>query len=317
LTNQTFGNSDDVALIGGLCIPLFLLFASRLGKVLGTLVGAAGVVACLAAIGLSAARFAMISLAVMALVYFFPARAAQKIGLIICFTALLAGSIFFLPKATLTRFSTISALLSEDEGATSVEAVASMREREQLSRDAIQAFISHPILGVGPNVFVDWRWDTLHRHGQPAHDSYLQAAAEDGILGIIFYSAFLISALITVNKSTKSFPGWEDGSQVARALQPALVYFMVSAFFINALSHAHQFLFAGLAVALDRIRLSQFASADVDSTTGVPNELKEPETSKSPSKSSVRPPLPRVSEQPARPQRYRFNRPIATSSRKD
>jgi len=320
LADSMYGNSDDVALIGGLCIPLVLLFASRLGKVFGTIVGVAGVLACLALIELSAARFGLISLAVIAMVYFFRSGGGQRIALIICLCAVVVGSVFFLPKNTLERLSTITSIWSSDvdenAGITTAEAVASMQERKQLSQDAFQAFITHPILGVGPNVFTDWRWDNLHRRGQPAHDTYLQAAAENGIFGVIFYSAFLIAVFMSLQRSTKNIQGWEDGRQIALALQTSLIYFIVSATFLNCLSHAHQFVFAGLAVALERLRQLQAENANNEEESRlaavIPAQPKEiplqalpPRTRTEQSQRSV----------PGRPVRYRFNRPVASSRR--
>ncbi len=321
LTDETFGNSDDVALVGGLCVPLVLLFASRLGKFFGILVGAAGVVGCLAMIGLSAARFGLVSLAVMALFYFFRAGAAQKVALVLCFSALAVGSVFLLPKSSIERFSTITSIWNsdaEENSGTTEEAIASMQERKQLSRDALQAFITHPILGVGPDVFVDWRYDALHRRGQPAHDTYLQAAAESGLFGVIFYAAFLISVFMALQRSSKQISGWADGRQIAMALQPSLIYFIVSAFFLNCLSHAHQFVFAGLAVALERLREQQVEAnnAEIEAESASdPAPVFQKEKALWPL-----PPRAQTGETqtgaPARPVRYRFNRPT-TSSRRD
>lgn len=321
LTDATFGNSDDVALIGGVCIPLVLLLAFRLGKVFGTLVGVVGVIGCLAIIGLAAARFGLISLAVMALVYFFRASGGRKIALVICFCLLAVGAVFLLPKSTIERFSTITTIWNSDgddaDGGITSEALASMQERKQLSKDALQAFITHPLLGVGPDVFVDWRWDVLHRRGQPAHDTYLQAAAESGIFGVAFYVAFLLSIVMALQRSTKQIKGWEDGRQIALALQPCMVYFIVSALFLNCLSHAHQFVFAGLAIALERVRRQQ------SENTSAEQDVEPVSTAASlPAKDQplrTLPPRTRTEEiqpsVPARPARYRFNRPIASSGR--
>ena len=324
LTDEMYGNSDDVALIGGLCIPLVLLVAARMGKIFGTIIGAAGVVACLAMIFLSAARFGLISLAVIGLVYFFRASAAQKVALVVCFGVLAVGSVFLLPKNTIERLSTITSVFSSDveisgEVTTTSEALASMEERKQLTKDAFEAFTSHPILGVGPDVFVDWRWNVLHRRGQPAHDTYLQAAAENGVLGVIFYVAFLLAIFKALQRCTKPMDGWEDGRQIAFAIQTCLIYFIVSALFLNCLSHAHQFVFAGLAIALDRLREKR-AEANSEETEPVPIATAE---AVPPSPKFVRPLPPRTrsaenkpAAAPARPERYRFNRPV-TSSRRD
>jgi len=323
LSDAMYGNSDDVALISGLCIPLVLLFASRLGKVFGTIVGVAGVIGCLALIGLSAARFSLISLAVIGLVYFVRAGGGQRVLLIVCFFAVAIGSVFLLPKNTIERLSTITSIWNSDTdetaGITTSEAIASMKERKQLSEDALQAFTSHPVLGVGPAVFVDWRWDNLHRRGQPAHDTYLQTAAENGIFGVIFYAAFLIAVFLALRRCGKELKGWEDGRQTSLALQQCMIFFIVSASFLNCLSHSHQFVFAGLAVALDRLRQQQAEAVNAKELAPAAGAVT---IQTSPARNPLRaaPPRTRPEESqpagPVRPARYRFNRP-AESSRRD
>ncbi len=311
-----YGNSDDVALLGGWCIPLVLFLASRLGKVLGTIVGVAGVVGCLALVGLSAARFGIVSLFAMALVYFWRAGGAKRIGLLICFVILAAGSIVLLPKSTITRLATITSFWNSDqmvENGVPNEAVDSMHERQQLAKDALQAFLTHPVLGVGPDVFTDWRFDVLGRRGQPAHNTYLQAAAENGLFGVVFYTAFVITTFFTLQRCSKPIEGWGDGRQIALALQPAWVYFLVSAMFINCLSHAHQYMLAGLAVALDRIRREYVAETEsapaVVSEAPISRVVRPPSTPVAP---VVRPTLGNRPAAESSP-RYRFNRPIKTT----
>jgi len=322
LSDAMYGNSDDVALISGLCIPLVLLLASRLGKVFGAIVGVAGVIGCLALVGLSAARFSLISLTVMAFVYFFRAGGGQRIALILCFGVLVVGSVFLLPKNTVERLSTITSIWNsntdESAGITTAEAVASMNERKQLSEDALQAFLTHPVLGVGPAVFIDWRWDNLHRRGQPAHNTYLQTAAENGIFGVIFYASFLVMIFLALRKCTKELKGWEDGRQVALALQQCLIFFIVSASFLNCLSHSHQFVFAGLAVALDRLRQQQAETVNEPETASGADSVAIP-SARRPNPLRPLPARNRTEEsqpsEPVRPARYRFNRPVVSSRR--
>ena len=113
----------------------------------------------------------------------------------------------------------------------------------------------------------------------------------------------------------KRFAGWEEGSELASSLEISLVYFMTSAFTLTCVAHMHQFLIAGLAIALDRIRMAKLAEGpaeilEVDTAvTAFPNFKTAP--------SEPMPIPPRLvhnpSPAPARPTRYRFNRPITTS----
>ena len=239
--------------MGGMCIPLVLLLAGRLGKVFGTIVGIIGVLACLAAVELSGTRFALVALSVTAILYFLRGSGAQRVGLLASFVLLIVGSVMFLPKATLDRLATITAVMNPDAAAEATqdpsEAIGSLQERQQLFQDGLTAFVTHPIFGVGPNEFVDWRFSTLGQRSMVAHNTFLQIAAEEGFLGLVFYAAFIISALVTLYKCVKPLDGWQDGRQISLALEASLVYFVTSAFSLTCVTHTHRFVVVGLAVA--------------------------------------------------------------------
>jgi O-antigen ligase len=257
LTDQMFGNSDDVGLMGGFSIPLVILLCSRLKRFLGLILGTAGCLGCLIIIGLSATRFAFLSLTVTAVVYFIRARAFQRMLLIFALVFALGTAVVFLPKSSIQRFSTLSEIFSggpQNNGSSLSEADSSFLDRQLLAEDAMAAFIAHPIFGVGPDNFIVWRWEYLGRRGMRPHDVYLQTAAEEGIVGVILYATFLLQSLRTLQRSTKAMPGWEEGQTIALALQLSMVYFCVSGLFINVQMHAHQFIIAGLSVALLRFR---------------------------------------------------------------
>ena len=257
LTDKMFGNSDDVGLMGGFAIPLIILLCSRLNRFLGLILGTAGCLGGLILIGRSATRFAILSLTVTAFVYFIRARGVQRMLLIFALVLALGTAVVILPKSSIQRFSTLSMILAggpENTDSSSSEADGSFLERQSLFKDAVAAFIAHPIFGVGPDNFGNWRRETLGLHDLKPHNVYLQAAAEEGIVGVILYTTFLLLCLTTLQRSTKAKSGWEEGRTIALALQLSMVYFCVSGFFINVQMHAHQFIIAGLSVALLRFR---------------------------------------------------------------
>jgi len=236
------------------------LLCSRLNRFLGLILGTAGVLGCLMIIGLSATRFAILSLTVTAFVYFVRARGVQRMLLIFALVLALGTAVVILPKSSIQRFSTLSTLSvifaggPENIDSSSSEADSSFLERQRLFKDAVTAFITHPIFGVGPDNFSIWRWESLGLHGMGAHNVYLQTAAEEGIVGVILYTTFLLRCLTTLQRSTKAKSGWEEGQTIALALQLSMVYFCVSGFFLNVQMHVHQFIIAGLGVALLRFR---------------------------------------------------------------
>ena len=313
LKDFTVGNSDDVALFAGFCIPLIILFAQRLNKVLGIVVAAAGIGGCLTAVELSGTRFALVALAVLGLFYFLRAGAAQKVVLLIFFTLVAIGSLALLPKHLIERFSTIGSVVDDQAMAASGgknEAIASSAARKDLFFDGIHAFIKNPIVGVGPSQFINWRPLVLGKHGQPTHNTYVQVAAEEGIGGIVFYLAFLIAVFGALRRCLKPFEGWADGRQLATALTGSLVYFVTSAITLTCDLHVQGYAIAGLAIALDRIREQQLAGAELPVTEGTQNSAKLPPVSRP----LVKPLPPRIDQAsaPGRPIRYRFNRPVAS-----
>ena len=110
LKDSTVGNSDDVALFAGFCIPLVILFSQRLNKFLGIVVAIVGIAACLTAVELSGTRFALLALAVLAIYYFFRGSGFQRIMLVSCLTLIVIGFVALLPKKIIERLSTISSV---------------------------------------------------------------------------------------------------------------------------------------------------------------------------------------------------------------
>ncbi len=319
IKNSSLGNSNDVALLGGFCLPLFLYVASRFGTFLKVVIGLAGIVACLAVTELAGTRAALVAFAVVALIYFVRANAVQKLGLVSCVGAIFVGSILFLPKSNLERLATItSAFSSEDEPADSQsiqgEARGSTEEHRQLTEDALLAFSTHPILGVGPGGFEVWRWDSLHKHGRPSHDTYVQVAAEEGLPGVLAYFGMIAAIAITLYRASKPAESWEEGRSIALALIPSLAFFAVFAFFMTCDRHPQSFVLAGFAIALERLRTEQVArtaAASKSAQQAAPELEPAPNPMRSTPKSKVA--LPTDAREPAatreeRPVRYRFNR---------
>jgi O-antigen ligase len=76
--------------------------------------------------------------------------------------------------------------------------------RDQLIKAGWELFKQEPLVGVGPanfNTEVDSR--DLYSVQSGAHNEFIRAAAEDGILGIITYWSFFISAFFTIVRRTK------------------------------------------------------------------------------------------------------------------
>jgi O-antigen ligase len=262
----TYGNSDDVALLAGYCIPFIALLTLQLkNPVLRyvLLLGSVGYL--LATVGRTATRSALFALVAMVGVYFVRGGAQQRILIVIGSIVAIVAMLFVLPAGTLERFSTIvDALDDETVSAKSSEATESTADRRDLLLDAIRMTREHPLFGVGAGQYSDYRAshyrypNGLPKRFFPSHNTYAQIAAESGVPGLFLYVLFLYMVYKTIRRARilAQKSGHPDGkfiAQITTCLEAALAYFAVCAFFMTCERHPHQFVIAGLAIALERI----------------------------------------------------------------
>jgi O-antigen ligase len=69
--------------------------------------------------------------------------------------------------------------------------------RERIAPLAFSTGLSHPVLGIGPGQFLSPAWFQVE-----AHDTYLQAFAEIGIVGLAGVSLLAVLALVTTIRTT-------------------------------------------------------------------------------------------------------------------
>jgi O-antigen ligase len=266
----TFGNSDDVALLGGFVL-CFWIFASSQIKLAFLRIPAllVGSFLLLRVIGLTGTRTAIVGLAAVLAVYFLRANLTGKLMVI---AVTLLGSIVLaatLPRSVLERLATIRHSLSAGEAmpqasAELESAMQSTSTRVELMKDALNITFRHPLTGIGPGQFsvYDGEQSGLSyyrtRSWQNTHCVYLQVSSESGIPGLVLYLIFLGTIFHTIQIARKlnlpnAHPDWRLGSQMAACLELAFVYFATSAMFLCATEYIYQFLLAGLALALERI----------------------------------------------------------------
>jgi O-antigen ligase len=264
----TFGNSDDVALLAGYCIPFAILLAQQIrNPVFRYLVmfGSAGYL--LTSVGRTAARAGLLALAGMAFLYFLRSSGMQRVWIAGACVVSLGAMLVILPQSALDRFSTIVDSLDVVQGGPGgyTEAMASTAERRDLLMDAIQMTKDNPIFGVGAGEFPDYRYRHLrYKSGSPkryfpSHNTYAQISAENGIPGLLLYVVFLFMIYKTIRKTrvlaaqAADHPQIKLIYQVCTCLEAALIYFSICAFFMTCDRHPHQFVIAGLAIALERL----------------------------------------------------------------
>jgi O-antigen ligase len=274
LKGTTYGNSDDVALLAGYSIPFVVLAAGRLrNPALKYSVMLAGVGYLLVTTGRTGTRAAIPAMLLMAVVYFVRGGGVSKALIVIFAVAAMVAIPFVLPVSTLVRLTSfrnafgISDVEARGQsGEVLSEADASLLERKRLVKEAIKMATEHPIFGVGPGEFVDYRTRAMgatldQTQRLPSHNTYLQVASELGFIGLFFYLAFLVSIYASIRRIRKlnemrPHPDSATVLQIAVAMEAALAYFVVCAAFMTCDRHPHQFVVAGIVAALEGMMLT-------------------------------------------------------------
>ena len=257
----TFGNSNDIALMGGFILPFLILLATRLSPVIRIIAILISGLSMVYIIGLTASRTSILGLVVMILVYLMRSRPMQSIGIIMACGIALAVLLVSLPPTTLQRLSTTFEGDAQDHQS---EAAESSRSRLDLWKDAIDTTLEHPLFGIGPGQFIQYRFDHYRnpdgttKQYLPTHQTFLEVSSEEGIPGFVIYVIFLSSIYMCIRRVIKlnvpnSHADWTFGRQMGICLEASFAYFVVFSFFITCDNHPHQFLIAGLAVALERV----------------------------------------------------------------
>jgi O-antigen ligase len=258
----TYGNADDVALMAGFGIPFMILIAAQFKTAIPRYaLMALGGGYLLFAAARTATRAAIPALVLMVGVYFFRSRAFQKIWIVVISVVMVLAMLVVLPHSTLKRLATILDSFDEQsiqQQMSEDEAMASTAARRDLLFDAVKTTLDHPFFGVGPGEFQDYRFNVLKRIYFPSHNTYAQIGAETGIPGVLSYLIFLGTIFWTVRRVRKltlisNHPDSEVFNQVSTCVEAALVYFAACAFFMTCDRHPHQFLLAGMAIAMERL----------------------------------------------------------------
>ncbi len=219
---------NDLAMALLMTIPMALSFVRRDGsKILG-LLALASAGAMLYGIYLTNSRGAIVALASMLAVYSLLRYGWRRSLLML--PVLLAALVIAAPD----RIDEISA----DE--------ASASGRIEAWYEGVQMIKSHPLLGVGRGQF-------LEHHFRTAHNSFVLAAAELGLVGYFFWfsliavSVMMLAALLrgpappisaTPASRSKTRPGdpdasWAEHQRLARILAYSLTGCLAAAFFLS------------------------------------------------------------------------------------
>jgi O-antigen ligase len=138
--------------------------------------------------------------------------------------------------------------------------------RMQIWSRGIGYMLRHPLLGVGPGNFqtaegtlspfaerqqfgVGVRWNA-------AHNTFVQAGAEMGMVGLALFVGVIASAFVALRRSRQGDAvgaGQESRARLAQVLTAALIGFVVGAFFLSLAYSEMLYVLVALAVALQKV----------------------------------------------------------------
>lgn len=265
----TFGNSDDAAILAGFAIPFWLFLSGRLALIPRVILSAASVVFLLRVMILTGTRSILLSLFCLLMIWFARTTTLNRLLGTVGLAVALIGIVATTSSSVLARLGTTFSVFTMTHADAYDEASQSAAERRELLKDGLWTTVTHPIWGVGPGQFGQYRWTTLGTRDKPktwfkTHNTYVELSADNGIPGSLLYIVLIWVTLKTIRRvrkvtAQKSTPNLALGFELANCLEMALVFFAVTAIFMTVEAHPYMFILAGMAVALERLVMVELA----------------------------------------------------------
>jgi O-antigen ligase len=236
------GEQNRFAQVLLVLVPLGVGFAVRRPKRHERMIAAGATVLILAGTLLSYSRGAAVALVgvlvLMLLLRFVRLRAVLVASAVVVVGALLIAPGFF------TRVASLQGLeaLTSDSGSSGAD--GSIQGRAALNLGAWQAFLEHPLTGVGPGLFAadysaTYASDTGIHHFLsssqfPAHNLYLGIAADLGLVGLLPFLAILAVTGALLWKERLRWSGVRDDyAYLATAMLLSLAAYLGSGVFLH------------------------------------------------------------------------------------
>ena len=265
LLGGTLGNANYLAMMLLMGVP-FCLFVvrTRPGMSLFKLACILMILVVPVTVATTGSRGALVTLAVMFLLYFIPLPVSQKLVVGVVSLILAVVAITWSTRSALDRYRTFfdnpdQTALSDSERS----AIDSTGLRKELLLSSLQLTMRHPLFGVGPGMFEAANANyTEETTGKPSwnawhetHNTFTQLSCEDGLPGLLLYLLAMVLCFRIVFKAgrlARQNPELAVVGHMAFALRLALVAFIGTALF-SSNAYAYYFpMLAAVCVALDR-----------------------------------------------------------------
>ncbi|HXF11587.1 MAG TPA: O-antigen ligase family protein [Terriglobales bacterium] len=187
-----------------------------------------------------------------------------------------AAILIAVPAATLLIFTVVPQESAQrlrslfDSSDATQEAAESKAARTFLFWASVHATLSHPILGVGPAVFMDYQAGVASGKGQKGmwhdtHNGYTQVSSECGIPALLFYLAAIGMTYISLRKASRS--GVPIVSTLGSILSVMMVGYCVCIVFLSQGYNFNLPVITGITTSINRL-LPGGDAAGVDDSSG-------------------------------------------------
>lgn len=273
LPQGKFQNPNDLAQAMLIGFPFWALIAVSARSAFVRLFALGSCLLVFVTINRTGSRGALLAMLALVLLFFFRASAVNKVKVAVAAMVIVIITITVLPGSVRARYRTF---FQEDADAgenqdIEEKAVSSTVSRKAMLKRSLELTFAHPLLGVGPGMFVVAENSLAiaegQRHGawSEAHNAYTQISSEVGIPAFLLYISALISGLRATSKlyrTARRFPELQHVSNIALYLNFSIVSFAVTALF-SPVGYTSLFtVLAGLTIALVRVSEPQLALAE-------------------------------------------------------
>ncbi|MCW2600001.1 MAG: hypothetical protein JWM02_1830 [Frankiales bacterium] len=208
-------------------------------------------------------RGAAIAAAVVAVLVVLHAR--HRLLLLTALGVVLLLLVPHLPEGYVSRVSSLGQLSSSGRATD-----PSLQDRTRTLDAGLRMLADHPVLGVGsgnysvvePN-YAGRAFLTTPRLGTPAHDIFLEVAAETGGLGLAVYSAVVVVVLRSLRRTRRRARAQGDVplAELMWALQVSVLAYLAASVFIHAAYPRYMWLLFGICLAVVNLQVPPLAPA--------------------------------------------------------
>jgi len=260
-----FGNPNDMALNMVVFLPLAIIAALRRNRPVLRVVAIVGIPFIAAAIIFSKSRGGMVGLVAMLAVLLYQLRRVRP-GVAALVMAASIAAVPMLPDSFTERM--VSIFNAEEDPTGSREA------RKRLLREGLEAFIEHPLFGLGAGQFRNYNPDDRQEAWRETHNAPLQVAAELGIGGLVVFTIIVgygFAAVIgtgaelrrthTRRRTREPAPTLADREPMelyAAAMVASLAGWFMAAMFASVAYYWTFYIVLGLAMAVRDVARQEF-----------------------------------------------------------